>query len=278
MEPNFIAVNRMTIAYYEKNSRFSKSLVFIHGNSCSSKMWQKQFESESLNQYRLIAIDLPGNGRSDTSKNPNEDYSPTGTAQILAQVVRQLTENRLFILIGFSYGSNLIAEMLMNKIKPCGIVLLGACVLGEGFGMEKVFASRTTPLIFTYNESDRKIVEKFFLESMDSSNREDMLNSIDDYLNVDPGFKPNIFRSAAEGKITDEIKNLKILNVPVCVIFGAEDSLINSSYLDCQPFPVWKNRICKINGAGHWVNLDKANVVNSILLEYAEEQFKANHS
>ena len=99
-------------------------------------------------------------------------------------------------------------------------------------------------------------------------------NSIEDYLIVSAEFKPALFKTAAEGKISDEIKVLKGSNIPACVIFGQEDQLINVDYLDDIPFPLWQNSIYKIPGAGHWVNMDKPETVNQLVFKYASESFK----
>ncbi|HET9745802.1 MAG TPA: alpha/beta hydrolase [Chitinophagaceae bacterium] len=277
MAEKFIPINDLTLAYREANSDKKKVILFIHGNSGSSRMWQKQFVSDTLDNYRLIAVDLPGHGKSSTSKRPEEDYSPIGTAKILSYVLNKLAPDEPFVLVGFSYGTNLIAEMLPHHINPAGLVLLGPCVLGENYGIEKVFVPRPTPSIFLYNEPNRNAVENFLNDSIDPKNRQDLLNSIEDYLNVDPLFKPTIFQTATEGKITDEIKNLYELDKEVCLMFGAKDNLINIDYLDTQPFRIWKNKICKIEGAGHWANIDKAEIFNKVLIEYTKEMLEANH-
>lgn len=277
MNQNFITINGLKIAYFEKNPTADKMIFFIHGNSCSSRMWAKQLHSELLTNYRLIAFDLPGHGKSSASENPLEDYSPIGTAKILSSAVSKLAGKAPCILVGFSYGTNLVAEMLEYDVAPLGIVLMGACVIGQNFGLEKAFAQRTTPSIFSYNETEVGLVESFFLESMNAGNEKDLQNAIEDYLSANPVFKPTIFRTAGEGKITDEIQNLKNLGIPVCLIFGKTDRLVNIDYLDESPFSIWTNSVYKLPGAGHWVNIDDAAKVNQLISDYADEMFKATH-
>ena len=267
----------LKIAYVEKNSGVANTFFFIHGNSCSSAMWRKQFDSELLNNYRLIAIDLPGHGHSGFSNDPLVDYSPTGTSKILSQAIKKLAETNLYVLIGFSYGSNLAAEMLQHDLKPNGIILLGSCVLGENFGLEKIFIQYDTPSIYLYNEPDELVVSGFLHKNINLTHEEDIRNLISDYLSVSPDFKPALFKTAAEGKISDEIFALNESNIPACVIFGKDDKLVNIDYLDSLPFPVWKNNIFKFPGAGHWVNIDNPEVFNKIISEYAEEVFTPGH-
>jgi pimeloyl-ACP methyl ester carboxylesterase len=278
MESSFVQIEDLKIHYLEKNKKGMATIFFIHGNSCSSRMWQQQLNSELLQKYRLIAIDLPGHGKSSVSNNPERDYSPVGTAKILSEVVNELAANDSFILVGLSYGTNVIAEMLPYGISPSGLVMIGSCVLGENYGMEKIFIQNNSPSIFFYNETDKETVSLFLHGQMKSAGDKDIQNSIEDYLNVNPEFKDALFKTAAEGKISDEINALQNLNVPVCVIFGKEDKMINVNYLDDLPFAVWQDMIYKISGAGHWVNADNSQTVNQLIFSYAAERFILNHA
>jgi pimeloyl-ACP methyl ester carboxylesterase len=273
MTPELIEADNCKIAYIEKNKNSQRLIFFIHGNSGSSQMWMKQFDAGSLSDYRLIAIDLPGHGYSSFSDNPSEDYSPTGTAILLSKAIREIAGSHPFLLIGFSYGTNVIAEMLNAGLKPNGIVLIGSSVMGEDYGMEKVFAKTDTPSILFYNETDNEIIKEWLTSQLILATEEDVQNLMNAYLKVSPDFKPALFKSADDGKITDEILALKKLNVPVCTIFGNEDKFININYLDNLPFAVWRNKIYKLPGAGHWVNIDQPRTVDQIIAEYAMEMF-----
>lgn len=269
----YIQIDHCKIAYIEKNKDAPFVIFFIHGNSGSSQMWIKQINADILSGYRLIAVDLPGHGSSSSSNSPLDDYSPIGTALLLSKAIRAVAGSYPFLLVGFSYGTNVIAEMLNFGLKPNGIVLIGSSVFGEGYGMEKVFVQTDTPSILFYNETDNEIVKEWLANLLNPGTEEDLQNLIDDYLKVSPHFKPALFKTAGEGKISDEILTLNVLNVPVCTIFGNEDKLINIKYLDNLPFLIWQNKIYKLPGAGHWVNIDQPEAINQIIFEYATEMF-----
>src|SRR5215203_771890 len=116
MKNGLVEVDGLHIYYVEKNKEGKATIFFIHGNSGSSRMWHKQVESELFQQYRLIAIDLPGHGKSSASNDPEKDYSPIGTASILFQAIKKLADNNPYILVGFSYGTNVVAEMLLYDV------------------------------------------------------------------------------------------------------------------------------------------------------------------
>src|SRR5688572_23420969 len=108
MEKKFLEINGTRLAYLEKNDERTNTLFFIHGSSSSSFLWRKQLSSDLFTDYRLVAIDLPAHGDSDACNNPEEDYSPIVTAQILAQAIKLLAGADPYLLTGFSYGTNLI--------------------------------------------------------------------------------------------------------------------------------------------------------------------------
>jgi pimeloyl-ACP methyl ester carboxylesterase len=271
MNETFISVGSMKIAYVERNPDSANTIFFIHGNSGSSKMWQKQFDTDKLSNYRLIAIDLPGHGQSSRSISPFEDYSPIRTARYLSEAIRNLARGKPFILAGFSYGTNMVAEMLEFEIMPRGIVLIGSCVVGKDHGLDKVFKKNDLPSIFFYNETNKELVKNSIANSLSEPAERDVEVLTEDYLKVSPDFKPALFKAAGEGKISDEISALQKLNMPVFTIFGAEDGVVNIDYLDDFPFSVWRNHIYKLSRAGHYTNIDRPEECNQLLSEYIRE-------
>jgi pimeloyl-ACP methyl ester carboxylesterase len=278
MKQDFISTNGLTIAYQERNPTSDKTIFFIHGNSGSSRMWERQLSSDLFKDYRLIAFDLPGHGKSFSSKNPDDDYSPIGTAKILSEAVKILAGTKPFIFVGFSYGSNLVTEILEYKVIPSGIVLVGSCVIGINHSLEKLFVPTIEPSIFFYNETDKRVVTKFLKQAIHPVDIAAVENLIEDYLDVSAEFKSSLFKTAAQGKISDEILALQKLNIPVCLIFGREDNLVNIDYLDDKPFPLWRNQIYKLPEAGHWANIDNPVAVNRLISDYVSEIVTINHA
>lgn len=281
MHPNtaarFLRTERGDLAYYEEGSIHAETIFFIHGNSGSSLIWSPQFNSALNDQYRLVAIDLPGQGASFRSHYPLDDYSPTRTGSILTAAVQQLAGESPFVLVGFSYGANLIGEMIHEGLQPWGIVLDAPSILGANHSLNQIFIAHDPPSIFVYNESNRAAVSNWIHNRMQApcSTFEEIISS--DYLRTDALFRSSLLQAAAEGKICDEIAALKDLNQPVCVLFGENDDVVNNRYLDDQPFPIWKQHIHIIPGAGHWVHIEQQEMFNRILSEYAQERFKEVH-
>lgn len=95
--------------YYEVRGKSSKTLIFIHGWTASTQTWKYQLDS--FPDYKVIAIDLPGNGKS--SKNEHEFYSMELFADSVYQVLRREKITNGFFL-GHSMGFA-VCEVIAQK-------------------------------------------------------------------------------------------------------------------------------------------------------------------
>jgi pimeloyl-ACP methyl ester carboxylesterase len=271
MKQKFLEVDDFSIAYLENCPDAQQAIFFIHGNSGSSATWQKQIDDPLFSKYRRIALDLPGHGDSSKSRNPETDYVPINTAKIVAKSISLLSNAVPFILVGISYGTNIIAEMIELGINPCGIILMGLCCLGKDFGMDEVFKQMDTPNIYAYNESNRNKIERFIRGFVEAPENTNLL--VDDYLKTDEHFKPVLMTAASKGKLSDEIDALEKSGIPVCVVNGALDKMFYPDYIRRSNLLFWKNDITILENAGHFVHLDKPAEVNRIISNYAKEVF-----
>ncbi len=266
---NTINIKGLNISYIEQNPFADKILFFIHGNSSSANSWYKKFESNLFQDYRLIAFDLPGHGNSSHSSDPATDYSLVVTSQILSQAVKELAHDIPYILVGFSYGTNLIAEMLNFNLYPKGIVMIGMCCIGTEYGMDKVFKQSEQPSIFFYNETRKEIASEFIKQSIFSSDEIEVITN--DYFNTDINFRPFLIQAVSDGKFIDEVLNIQNYNLPVCIIFGSQDNIVNTGYLNNSTIKFWNGRINIIDNSGHYVHLDNPEKVNKLIADYAGE-------
>ncbi|HEX5154274.1 MAG TPA: alpha/beta hydrolase [Parafilimonas sp.] len=273
MEHKYIDINNVRLAYVEKNCEAKNSIFFIHGNSGSSEMWHKQFESELANHYRIVAIDLPGHGHSSPAINPKEDYTPAAMAAILSHAVKILSNENPFILAGFSYGSNLAAEML-SFLNPCGIVLIAACVIGKGYGMDVVFGKEK--IIYLLETASKEDVTDFLSSAIQQPDDREIF--IKAYFQTDTVFRKYLLQSVPDKKVSDEIELLRNYHTSMLIVNGDNDKMINTSYLEETPIKLWQDKVFKLENTGHFVPTDTPDVVNQLLGSYADYAFKSNHS
>lgn len=275
MEVKFVDIGGLRLTYLEKNPHNSQTVFFIHGNSGSHRTWRKQFVGNIFNNYRLIAFDLPGCGQSLIGQGLRWDYSPKATGEVMAEAIRQLSGDKEFVLVGFSYGSNVWAETLNYDLYPKGISFLASCVIGNGCGLDKVFVPGDS--IFFHDELEVEIVKKYFSEILVSKDEEDICVLKEDFFLAKPPFRSALIKSAGEGKLSDELALLKKQDIPVQIVFGQEDKLLQIDYLNNLPFNTWRNIIYKLPFAGHYVQIDQIDEFNRLLAEYLDERFTAGH-
>lgn len=96
------------IRYRDNGKSEAQALVFIHGWSCDSSFWKFQFPAFA--DFRIIALDLPGFGKSD------KPHDIAYTLEFFAHAVHAVVEDAGItspILIGHSMGYAVSREYLL---------------------------------------------------------------------------------------------------------------------------------------------------------------------
>ena len=109
LQKKFIATSAGRIAYYE-TSGSGRPILLIHGNSCSKEYMIRQLDGLGL-KYKMIAIDLPGHGESSNALHAAENYTLTGYACVIAEIIRKLKLQPV-VVIGWSLGGLIAREMM----------------------------------------------------------------------------------------------------------------------------------------------------------------------
>ena len=268
MEQKFISVDGLNLAYREKNPSADKTIYFIHGNSGSSSTWSKQLDSPLFSDIQLIAFDLPGHGMSDSSSNPAIDYSPARLGTIMAEAVNALATNHSYILIGFSFGTNIIGEMLCNNLNPAGTILASSCIINSIADLQTVFLPNQNGNNFFNDSIPREDLEKLAFDCFYLQDRRELEKFKTDFENTKMPFRSTLLKKAVEVNISNEIDCLKKKNFSTLIIFGKEDKIVNVDYLDSIPDSQWNKTIHKLPGAGHFVHIDQPEIFNQLIFNY----------
>jgi pimeloyl-ACP methyl ester carboxylesterase len=209
---------------------------FLHGNSMSSATWLPQLENPELNKkYLLVAIDIPGHGDSDWLSEPG-DYGLTELAEIIKLAIKIINPGR-FILAGLSYGTNLIGE-IVSPLQDCkGIMLVSPCIVNDQFPPSFVVTPGPNGhVVVAENPNENELRE--YIDYV-TSNTDIADRYYKSYKDTDPAFRMGLANLMMTSKWTDELGNIKKWNIPVCVVFGEEEKLVNTNYLDDYS-PLWR--------------------------------------
>jgi pimeloyl-ACP methyl ester carboxylesterase len=224
-----VAVGTAQINYVEAGSG-ERTLVLIHGLASDLRAWRNNIDALARD-YRVIAIDLPGYGKSSKG---NYTYSMEFFAKVVRGVVREL-ELGTPTLVGHSMGGQVaMTYALMYPDALEALVLTSPAGL-ETFedGEARWLANAMTPE-FTCKASSEAIyirhVQNFHKMPRDAE------FMIDDRLAVVGGegfdeYCRAVSRSVA-GMLDQPVHDrLPQIRVPTLVLFGANDQLIPNPFL-----------------------------------------------
>ncbi len=114
--------NQTFAAYGHLEDKTLPLLVMVHGSPGDYSAWRKYLEDSALSQkYRMIALDRPGFGESDSSK---AYPSIVFQAQLVHQVVLEYAKNQPVTLIGHSVGCPIVARCAMDFPKDIQHLIL----------------------------------------------------------------------------------------------------------------------------------------------------------
>ncbi len=270
MEPKSIQLGTARLAYYESAGR-GPAVVFIHGNSFSGLAFSRQFESPLGEKYRLVAIDLPGHGASAWAEDPGARYTMAAYAEVLSAAAGKLgLDDGVFV--GWSLGGHIVLEASGALKKARGFMVFGAPPIGFPAPLEEAFLPNpATPAFFKSELSDEEVrAMAASVLSPGASQVPGLFTS--DIRRTDGRARVVIGKSLAEGKYRDEAEIAANLVKPLAVVHGAEDQIVNPSYLRSLKIPaLWRGSVQTIAGAGHALQWEQPGPFNTLLEEFAED-------
>lgn len=260
MKEQSLIYQKRKVNYYFQGHVSKKIIVFIHGNSLSSKTFAEQFNG--LKNIPLLAIDLPGHGLSEPPANPESTCSILGYVDVVKFVVTKLKITD-YILAGHSLGGHIALEASTELCGLKGLLLFGTPPLGIPPEMDKAFLPNAAMAFLFQEQLSETEIELLSAALTDNTNKEKLKNEI----RISDG-KARSFLAASipKGLFKNEIKIIENLNIPLAILHGGADSLISKQYIDGLTIPtLWKNEIQLIKNARHCPQVEQAGAFNTIL-------------
>lgn len=244
-----------------------RPILLIHGNSSSSRIWQKQLQGPLGAKYRLIAIDLPGHGASLPASNPEQDYSGSGYAACVAAVARELGLKGA-VVVGWSLGGHAVLNAAASLPMAAGLMIFGTPPISkapDGFSGFKGLSATA----FTAAPGDAEIEE--WLKSVFAPGYAPIPSFIAaDFRNTDGNARGYLGASVQGGRFADEVEIVRNLKIPLAIVQGGEEQIVDLGYLQRLPAPtLWRGQVQVIEGAGHATQWEKAEAFDKIVDEFA---------
>jgi pimeloyl-ACP methyl ester carboxylesterase len=271
-----ILIENEKIAFVDVGSG-ENTLLFIHGLSSNLQSWNKNI-SRLKNEYRCIAIDLPGYGKS--TKN-STTYSLKDYADFLNSFIEKKNLHDV-VLVGHSMGGQVAVHTLLAAqdnfkslvlIAPAGIETFSeneAALMKASYTAEMVEKSTPEQIRNNFKMNFHQFPEdaEFMVrERIEMKNADDMKIYSEVVVN-------NIHAMLEEpiiGRLSD-------IEIPVLMIYGKDDLLIpNTFFHPSQDIAslvktakenIRNLKVELINEAGHFVNFEKSKQVNALITEF----------
>jgi pimeloyl-ACP methyl ester carboxylesterase len=271
-----ILIENEKIAFVDVGSG-ENTLLFIHGLSSNLQSWNKNI-SRLKNEYRCIAIDLPGYGKS--TKN-STTYSLKDYADFLNSFIEKKNLHDV-VLVGHSMGGQVAVHTLLAA--------------QDNFKSLVLIAPAS---IETFSENEAALMKaSYTAEMVEKSTPEQIRNNFKMNFHQFPEDAEFMVRERIEMKNADDMKiysevvvnnihamleepiigRLSDIEIPVLMIYGKDDLLIpNTFFHPSQDIAslvktakenIRNLKVELINEAGHFVNFEKSKQVNALITEF----------
>ena len=257
---------------YQTKGNGNMVVVFVHGNSSSLEVWNDVVSNNLLNDYKLVVVDLPGHGKSFRSTEPEKDYTLVGMAAHLKEFIKELNLNE-YILVGNSLGCNIIGEAIEGLTNCKGIVFTSSSAIGKKLTAADIIKPNpNVGALFTPEPNDEQIdlLIGDIAYSLTATQKELIKY---DVKNTDPQVRVQLATCVGKQAYSDELQTIEQVKIPTVVIFGQEDKLCFTDYIDKVPFAKWKNKTFLIPHSGHFSQLDQPQALTKLIKEFAEDCF-----
>lgn len=264
MQHSHLQIDGNSIAVYESGGK-GAAILLIHGRSFDAQTFKHQFNSPLGDDYRVVAFDLPGHGDSSPAINPEETYSAPGYARIIVELVDRLDLSSP-VVVGWSLGGGIALEAADQLPDPTGFFIFGAPPLGNPPAMADAF--RPNPAMrFLMSAALTKDQATAVAELMLRPGAEPPSSFRESILNSDGQMRAQLAASTAERK--DGVEIVANLTVPLAIVHGAEDKLVNVDYIRDLKMPtLWRGEVQVIDGAGHAPHWEQPEQFNALLVDF----------
>ncbi|HEX8425702.1 alpha/beta hydrolase [Hymenobacter sp.] len=256
----------VTVATYEAGNPAGGPVFFVHGNSFAADTFIRQFEAPELQQFRLVAIDLPGHGQSAWTP---ERYSLGSMRATVGAAVQALGLEQA-LAVGHSYGGNLLLELLPSLPALRGLIAIAPPLSAISDFAEAYPNVEARKLFFVENVSAGEVeaMARYALGPRASAEEVALLQAAVEC--ADGRIRSELTASIA-ADLGDERGHVARTNVPLAFVAGELDETVLAPYFATLTAPSrWGPPLHRVPGTGHTPFLENPPAFNALLLRFAD--------
>lgn len=253
-----------TIATYEAGNHAGPPIFFVHGNSLAATTFQRQLEAPELQQFRLVAFDLPGHGQS--ARVPGQ-YGVAHMGATVRDVVQALQLERA-VAVGHSYGGNLLLELLPQLPQLRGLLAMApplsapndlAAAYPDSAARQLFYIERISP-------AEAEVMARYALGPRATAEEVALLQAA---VEQSDGRIRSELTASIGTDLGDERGNVARTRVPLAFVAGEFDETVQFSYFDTLAAPSrWGAPLHLVPGTGHTPFLENPVAFNELLLRF----------
>jgi non-heme chloroperoxidase len=246
-----------------------RPIVFIHGFSQCGLAWGRQMNSDLANDYRLVAMDMRGHGRSDK---PREGYDDSKLWADDVNATIQALKLDHPILSGWSYGPLVILDYIRHygEDSISGINFVGGVTK---LGSDDALAALTpeflglVPGFFSTDaeESGRSLESLLRMCFSQQPSDEDLYLMLGYNASVPPYVRQGLFSRSFDN---DDL--LPKIRKPALITHGADDAVVKPDTVKQRMAGLAHAKIQMMPNAGHAPFWDDATTFNQSLRTLSE--------
>jgi pimeloyl-ACP methyl ester carboxylesterase len=230
----------------------AQSLIFIHGSGSDHNVWSSQY-SKLHKQFNILAINLPGHGRSSGSGEDEVENYKRWVKKLL-----DIVELNNPILVGHSLGAAITLNYALNHPQSIN----GIVPVGGGIKMPVNAA-----ILEGLKANPQEFIELICKFSLAKENRARFFEPLKESLS--PANIDVLYDDLVACNKLDLAGDIGKINLPALVICGAEDKMMPSSSSHQIAAGIPGAKLYLIEGAGHMVMLEKPAEFNEALSNFA---------
>ena len=249
-----IAVGDLNIHYYEGGPDDAQTLLMVHGFAANKDNWLR-FARHLSQDYRVIALDLPGFGASDK---PTGSYDVGTQTERLANVLQALQIDKLH-LIGNSMGgqiSALYAARYPDQVLSLALLdNAGITSPQPSELMQLLQRGEPNPLVVRQPEDFQRLLEFVFVEPPYLP--ESLKGYFAEQAIANSAHYDQVFAHLIERYIPLEPELPKI-QAPTLIIWGAEDRALHVSSVEVMQPLLRQPSVVIMPDTGHAPMIERA--------------------
>lgn len=265
MTPNYFIYRKRRVAIYSRGDIRQNPLIFLHGNSLGALSFKPQFEG--IQGIPMIALDFPGHGNSERAEDAAATYCLEGLSALIDDLKSHVGFDS-YILCGHSLGGHVAIEKMSRDSCCKGIFISGAPAIGLPAALNEAFLPHPAmPLLFKADLEAGELQD--LAGAMAEPSAWEIRKTLVDWIkDTDPLFRQCIGASVAAGRHGDEVEMLRKAGVPVAIVHGYDDPLVNHAYIEKLDIPtLWKKSIQFLE-TGHCVSMEGPGSYKRLLTEF----------